>query len=148
MDYICPPMIVMNVHAADLWTKLFVLLLSALSLYLFFIFDMQYGWSVMIAHKIAQASSNLMCLFAPAGRLKNMLLTRFFPNDWGMGCRVTKKCSGNSNALLPGRVRKKGTAMDSNTCAKARNWYGDNPGFGCIFQSKNFLQVRVCETSM
>ena len=72
-------MIVMNVHAADLWTKLFVLLLSALSLYLFFIFDMQYGWSVMIEHKIAQASSNLMCLFAPAGRLKNMLLTRFFP---------------------------------------------------------------------
>ena len=41
-----------------------------------------------------------------------MLLTRFFPNDWGMGCRVTKKCSGNSNALLPGRVRKKGTAME------------------------------------
>lgn len=41
-----------------------------------------------------------------------MLLTRFFPNDWGMGCRVTKKCSGNSNALLPGSVRNKGTAME------------------------------------
>ena len=89
----------------------------------------------MIAHKIAQASSNLMCLFAPAGRLKNMLLTRFFPIFPGAPAAGSRR-SARAIAMrcFLGGERKEqpwnshGTAMDFNyPLVNIQKNYGKSP---------------------